>query len=1191
MFLKQLTLRGFKSFADKTVLDFEPGVSVVVGPNGSGKSNLVDAVAWVLGAQGPRTVRGSKMDDVIFAGTPDRPALGRAEVSLSIDNTAGLLPIDFSEVTITRTLFRSGDSEYQINGAPCRLLDIQELLSDSGIGRQQHVIVGQGQLDAVLNARPEDRRAVIEEAAGILKYRKRREKAERRLDSTESTLLRLNDLLREVRRGLGPLARQADAARRHDGLVAEARAARLYLAGHELAGLRNRAERIRDRRDELGRRESDLRARLAGLDADVLEAESRLRDAGDTDLSDALTRAEALRERSRGLAALVAEKHRGLERDLAAVADEGVVETLVADAVALRGELADLDEPAAALDREAAEVAADRERLAAEESALLAVAPAGGDPDAGRGDGPGRLDELAELDEARRELRSRREASERTAAETGRLAGRLARAREALERLDRERATWEARAGGAEADAERLAADLSSARDELAAATAASEAADRLRRESDAEAHRWEARAEALAASFDAVHDEAGVAALDGTPGVSGLLVDHLGVEPGAEQAVAAALDAALGAVVVERSAVSRALERLAAGDAAALLLVLDPAGGPDRSGPPAGPPLPAGARRLAGCVEVHDPRLRRLVDRLLARTVVVDGDWSEAVALLDALDGTGGPGAPGVPPTVVVTRSGDRVGGSQPWRLGRGAAPAVTAAALSEARDGARRARADADAAAARWAEATSTSDAARARLDAAAGAHRSGESEVAAAAAALSRTAQERAGLADDVEGLDSELSEQRARADAETRRIAALEAGLPGLEAAARDRSARAAELGVARAGLATRSGQLDERARDLSVRRAAVDERRRVLSARLAAVDDRLARHPDRQRDAEARRAALLDRADAYAAVTDRLAGVRREVDGLHARLHDRRRRRSEAIASVGRGLDALRSDRAGAERELAEVRELVGRAEIDDAENRMRLEAATERIRTEHDCEPSAALDAPAPEVPEGTTVAGRARELERELRLMGPVNPLALDEYEALQERHEFLRAQLDDVKATRRELSRVIKAVDAEIVSVFGAAFADTQAHFDALFATLFPGGSGRVFLTDPDDLLGSGIEIEARPSGKNTRRLSLLSGGERSLVALAFLFAVFRARPSPFYLLDEVEAALDDVNLHRFLDLLHEFRGDAQLLVVSHQKRTMESADCLYGVSMPPGGSSRVVSRRMEEELVLDG
>jgi len=1213
VFLKQLTLRGFKSFADKTVLDFEPGVSVVVGPNGSGKSNLVDAVAWVLGAQGPRTVRGSKMDDVIFAGTPERAALGRAEVSLSIDNTAGLLPIDFSEVTITRTLFRNGDSEYQINGAPCRLLDIQELLSDSGIGRQQHVIVSQGQLDTVLNARPEERRGVVEEAAGILKYRKRREKAERRLESTDGTLLRLNDLLREVRRGLGPLSRQADAARRHDGLAAELGAARLYLAGHELAGLQTRADRLRDRRAELQRQESSLRGRLASLDADVIEAESQLRDAGDTELSDALARAEALRERARGLSALVAEKHRGLERDLAAVADEGVVETLVADAVTLRGELAELGGPEAELARESDDLDAERRRLAAEEAALVAAAPAAASPgvagtpdsapDAVPGGGPGRpaggpaeRDDRPPLgaDEARRELDARREALSRSVTDTERLRARLVRAREALEGVGEEQVTWRRRSAEADAGEERSSSDRSAADGALSSATADLDAADRRRRDADAHAHRWEARAEALAAALDAARSDAGAEALEGVTGVAGPLVDHLRIEPGAERAVAAALDAALGAVVVERSAVPVALGRLAGGDTAALLLVLDPPGAAGADATPDARPLPAvlpGARPLRRCVSADDPRMRRLVDRLLGPAVLVEGGWAEEVAALDALDAPVAELPPGPAPRVVVTRAGDRVGGSQPWRLGRGSASTVTAAALEEARGRAEGARADAEAAAARWDTAAAAVRAARARLDAAADAQRAGESERRACESALARLDARRAELEHDVEGLAAELEERSRRDRDDADRVAELEAELPRLEAEAREEAARAAELGIARAGLAARAAELAERVHDLSARRAAVEERRRVLSGRLAAVEDRLARHPERQRDAEARRAALLARAEAYSGVADRLDAVRREIGGLHGRLHERRRRRSEAIASVGRGLDSMRGDRADCERELTEARELAGRAEIDEAENRMRLEATVEKIRTEHDREPAAALDAPAPEVPEGTTVAGRARELERELRLMGPVNPLALEEYDALQERHEFLRAQLDDVKSTRRELSRVIRAVDAEIEGNFAAAFADAQAHFDALFATLFPGGSGRMFLTDPDDLLGSGIEIEARPSGKNTRRLSLLSGGERSLVALAFLFAVFRARPSPFYLLDEVEAALDDVNLHRFLDLLQEFRGEAQLLVVSHQKRTMEAADCLYGVSMPPGGSSRVVSQRMEPELVLDG
>src|SRR6266545_1404121 len=370
VFLKSLTLRGFKSFADRTVLDFEPGVTVVVGPNGSGKSNLVDAVAWVLGAQGPRTLRGGRMDDVIFAGTPERSALGRSEVSLTIDNTARLLPIEFTEVTITRTLFRDGESEYQLNGVTCRLLDIQELLSDTGIGRQQHVIVGQGQLDQVLTARPEDRRAVIEEAAGVLKFRKRRERAERRLEATEGNLLRLNDLVREVGRQLRPLEKQADAARRYGGVEAELRAIRLYLAGHEIAGRQARLERLHDARSENAEKERLVRARLRELDRDVLDIEHSLTALGHDDAAEALVRAETMRERGRGLQALLAEKQRGLERELTAAADEGVIETLAADADALRRELEEVDNESSALEPKLAEVEAAEQDLAAERAAL-----------------------------------------------------------------------------------------------------------------------------------------------------------------------------------------------------------------------------------------------------------------------------------------------------------------------------------------------------------------------------------------------------------------------------------------------------------------------------------------------------------------------------------------------------------------------------------------------------------------------------------------------------------------------------------------------------------------------------------------------------------------------------------------------------------------------------------------------------
>ncbi|HEX8804278.1 MAG TPA: AAA family ATPase, partial [Acidimicrobiales bacterium] len=365
MFLKALTLKGFKSFAETAVLELQPGVTVVVGPNGSGKSNVVDAIGWVLGAQAPSTVRSQKMEDVIFAGTSNRTALGRAEVSLTIDNGAGLLPIEFSEVTVTRTLWRSGESEYAINGVPCRLLDLQELFSDTGVGRQQHVIVGQGQIDAVLNARPEDRRLIIEEAAGVLKHRKRKERSERRLAATEGNLVRLADLLREVRRQLRPLERQAEAARRHGDLVAELRALQVHVMGRELTTLKRRMGDATAARAELRNEEALAKRRLGELDTAVMTTEARLGTVGGSDLGDVLAHLEALRERAGGQLAVLAERRRSIERERSAFVDQAVVASLEADAARLRDDLAAVEAEGQSLVPEAEALRAAEAELAA----------------------------------------------------------------------------------------------------------------------------------------------------------------------------------------------------------------------------------------------------------------------------------------------------------------------------------------------------------------------------------------------------------------------------------------------------------------------------------------------------------------------------------------------------------------------------------------------------------------------------------------------------------------------------------------------------------------------------------------------------------------------------------------------------------------------------------------------------------
>ncbi|MGO9873383.1 MAG: chromosome segregation protein SMC [Acidimicrobiia bacterium] len=1176
MFLRSLTLKGFKSFADKTTLDFEPGVCVVVGPNGSGKSNIVDSVAWVLGAQGARALRGGKMDDVIFAGTAERPALGRAEVALTIDNTAGMLPIEFSEVTLTRTLFRTGESEYMINGAPCRLLDIQELLSDTGIGRQQHVIVGQGQLDAVLNARPEDRRAIIEEAAGILKFRKRREKAQRRLEATEGNLLRLTDLLREVRRQLRPLERQADAARRHDGIVLELRSITLHLAGREIDRLQSREQRRVDARRDLAREEQDLRVRLTRLDDDVIGAERALAVPGGDDVADLLARTEALRERSRGLTNLVAERRRGLERELAAVADEGVVETLVAEAARAREQLLAVDIDADMLVPLRADVEAAERRAAQLHDANEWAFAAGELPSTRL-----RREAETELAEAQRDVDQRDAHANAIAADLAQLQHELAQVAAELTTIEPHRADAD--------EAERAAATLRAevdARssitpgltDESRALRGAEEAVQRADadwRNAAAEASRWRARAETLALALADSGSAVDAPAFDG---MIGRLSDHIDVDVDAEVAVAAALGEALHAIVIEGDAAARAaVARLKSADVSALMLVLRPI-----DGTPVLASVPPGARRLASCVRSTHPPLDRLLTRLLAPFVLVEQGWTAALDIGLAS-----------PDLIAVTREGDRFGGPSPWRAGPPGISAVTPAALDDATERARVAEADSEAAA-RSVETERQRLAAARRaelIETEADRRRSQQlEELTKRAAEMRRAVDVRAASLDErhaflgrrVEELLADQPRDPAARQASAQRIRTAVLALDDARIA---EAAAAERLAASRDEVEQGDVHAAQLRQQLEIQGAAVAERRSGLTTRLAEFEARLAARPDEEARARARRSQLEHKRDAIDALAARLSERATEAERLADRLRRRRREQSEAARAAGAKLDGLRTDRSAAEQLLAEVRERVGRLEIEEAELRLRLEQAVENVRREFDCEPDVAVSAPIPDVADGTTLSARARELERDLRLMGPINPLAVSEFDALVERHEFLQQQLDDVRNTRRELARVIKAVDEEIVNVFESAFADVARHFSELFAMLFPGGSGRVVLTDPHDLLNTGIEMEARPSGKTVRRLSLLSGGERSLTALAYLFAVFRARPSPFYLMDEVEAALDDVNLHRFLDLVHEFRDEAQLLIVSHQKRTMEAADVLYGVSMPPGGSSRVVSQRIRD------
>ncbi len=1156
MYLKSLTMKGFKSFADSVDLQLEPGVTVVVGPNGSGKSNVVDAIAWVLGAQAPSSVRSQKMDDVIFAGTAKRPALGRAHVALKIDNSDGQLPTDFSEVEITRTLFRSGDSEYHLNGVPCRLLDIQELLSDSGVGRSQHVIVSQGQIDAVLNARPQERRLIIEEAAGVLKFRKRREKAQRRLVATEANLTRIQDLLREVRRQLRPLEKQADAARRHGDVVAELHACQVYLAGRQVSSLRKKMTTHSTDRQQFAQRDRELRTALSKLDVDIMSLESDLSAQGAVDLGDALARLVGLNQRAGGAKQLIEERIKGIERERQATIDGDVVAALRSEAGQLGEQLLEVDTLIAGLSPEQDELGQDELSLSDDRSAFeLAITSIRGDGTAAAAAG--------RAAEVRGELAALRNSIGSAHAEVSRIDQRFdGLAQKKLSLDERSLAERNSLDLAVELETELVSAADAASSQHQAAVEELGQLSDQ-RAEADAVCRASQARAKALGEALASARASAGIDALGDMDGLVGTLLDVVSIDDGWDAAVEAALGEALSAVVVDSPEVAKAtLEQfeLARGEGAVVAL--------DATIPPATPR----PESILNHITVLRPGVAGVLGQLLSGVDVVEGGWREAV---DHSISSG---------QVVVTRAGDRVGGGM-WRIGASGVGA-TKAALDQAIEETTAAKASRDGCDEAISELSSKVEQLLAADQEATDALDANDARLTSTTQALHQIDAEVRQIEVEKDALETQRGELEARLAREESRAGELDALLPSLESAEEESAERNRELEATRAVLSERGSALTERRTEFEVRSASLEERRGVLRRRLGDVQDRLERLADEQSEAEAKRTVL----DATEKLTNRLALLLNDTIGhLDVHLQARQKERqaqSEMVRELTAQLDQLRKRRSETETELRELNERASRIEIDEAETRLRLESTTEMLRRDLDVDPQTAVDAPVPELPENVTPAARARELERDLKLMGPINPLALQEFEALQERHEFLGGQLDDIRSTRRELNKVIKAIDEEIVTVFASAYADVADNFTTLFERLFPGGQGSLKLTEPDNLLETGIEVSAKPSGKNVKKLSLLSGGERSLTALAFLFAVFRSRPSPFYVMDEVEAALDDVNLHRFLSLIEEFRHEAQLIIVSHQKRTMESADSLYGVTMEPGGSSRVVSERSEVE-----
>ncbi len=1179
--LKSLTLKGFKSFASATTLAFEPGVTCVVGPNGSGKSNVVDALAWVMGEQGAKSLRGGKMEDVIFSGTSGRAPLGRAEVILTIDNSDGALPIEFSEVTISRTLFRNGGSEYAINGEQCRLLDVQELLSDSGIGREMHVIVGQGQLDSILHATPEDRRGFIEDAAGVLKHRKRKEKALRKLDSMQANLIRLSDLTAELRRALKPLGRQAEVARRATVIQSDVRDSRLRLMASDLSQLRVALEAEVADESALREKQGEVESKIATLRERENHAEELERELGPELIKSQETwfALSSLQERYFGLVQLGVEKVRNLAAEPEEEKSGREPEALEAEARSLRSQEFELTRQVEILgqalsESEIAEQSAARvlrqevSRVADIESAQVAHVKKVDGLKASRDNVGARLETReAELTRLNAQIGEARERSQEAQAQFQQVEVAVISHGAGEEGLDSEH----------EVSQELLASADTKVRELLGEEA-------RLDREKAASI----ARRDALALGLE--RKDGSAALVDsGLEGYIGTLSSLIHVEQGYEAAVASALGNLSSAVVVSNVDLAMdALVFLKSEEAGrSNVLVADFPAAPvqhDRSAPV--------GRWLVDCVRV-DPIVSSQVQALLNRFAVVDSLEEMRESARRNLG------------VSLVSRQGDSIDAGV-IEGGSSNSPSLleVQAAFDESETTLAQIEQDFQRIIFELASAKNEQKAAVRRVESALTLLHESDAELAAIAEKLGVLGQLSRNALAEAERLEAAMLSSQAAQDRDRELLAGLAAELETLrerdvpvigedQRVAFDQVLTQARAHVVESRLAVRTGE--ERVRAIGERAAALErDAQSERSARIAAIVRR------------ERRAAALIVARAL------LSGARVALTytGASAGLAQRSRSQAEVLKKER---DAELVFVRGEVRTLVEVlenlKDSVHRDEVARAEQRMRIESLEDKVLEEFGIQSHQLiaeygpdqLVPPSPAAPgdEIDTVAPlpepypfvreeqekRLRAAQKQLAFLGKVNPLALEEYSAMEERQNFLSEQLEDLKKTRDDLFDIIKEVDARVEQVFTEAFTEIEREFEGVFSRLFPGGEGRLILTDPGNMLTTGVDVEARPPGKKIKRLSLLSGGERSLTAVAFLVALFKARPSPFYVLDEVEAALDEVNLGRLIDIIEELRSTSQLIVITHQKRTMEIADALYGVSMRGDGVTQVIGQRLRE------
>ena len=1122
-------------------MKFEPGICAVVGPNGSGKSNVVDALAWVMGEQGAKNLRGGKMQDVIFAGAGERKPLGRAEVTLTFDNSDKRLPIDFTEVAITRRMFRDGASEYEINGAKARLMDVQELLSDSGIGREMHIIVGQGKLAEILESRPEERRAFIEEAAGVLKHRRRKEKAQRKLNGMQANLDRLTDLTEELGKQLKPLARQAEAAKRAATVQSTLRDARLRIAGHQIVTLRTAYNQAVE--------EAELRKAGAEAAAEALEEAVAIQETIEAEQADAQPAAEAaqrtwfslstLAERANATGRIAAERTRSASMPVpyagqdpeelearAKAADQREAETLEAaeEAAERLAEVHELVEEAQeefdAAEREhlaRLRAIADRREgvvrlLAQEESLVQAVESA--------------EDEVRRLEETLTETRARARAAQDEAAEVA----------QRLQVIESERGPLDAAYERARAEAQAAEARLAQLQD--------------ARRERERAVFALEAR---IAALNEQAPKSPAVEVLEGF----GPLAVQVSAESGYDVALAAALGAAAEALVGEVT--PGAIEALGG---ASRGIIIDAVGGQ--------------SWRLETDVQVDwlldhvvlTPEVQGPVTRLLVDVALAD-NVEQAREIVDA-----------DPRLRAVTPDGVLVG--EGW-VAAGSAQTTTVEVTAQI-DAAQKELETASENLAQLAGtlegATLAAEDARVAAAAAKAALNEHDTQVASWRRDLSRLQQQASASEETHAKAAGRVNEAELRARKQQQALEETRDRLSRVEEPETEEPSTA-ERDRAQAKLTqVKAAEMEATMAFRSARQAAEANAGRSAALRKQAEHERQAKA--RHDEAQKRRQTEAELARAVAAMSEELV-VR--IDAALIRAASQRDERGAHVSALRARQQEAKNAVAAARQTATRAQESAHAAEIARSQAQVRMDEA--------EAQATSSLGIAVDDLVAGYTPDDnfdldaeqqRLRQAEKDLRALGKVNPLALEEFKALEERYGFLSTQLSDVIQARKDLEGVIEDVDAQILTLFTDAWRDVEAEFPLVFATLFPGGEARLILTDPTDMLTTGLEIEARPPGKKVKRLSLLSGGEKSLTALAFLVAIFRARPSPFYVLDEVEAALDDVNLRRLIALLEELREDSQLIVITHQKPTMDVANVLYGVTMRGDGVTRVISQRMQ-------